>query len=173
MTPITPVLLAGGSGKRLWPLSRKSYPKQFSNLLGSDTLFQRTAKRFLSSKSLVFNAPITMTNSNYRFIVAEQLQSVGIDPAAILIEPEARNTAPAALAAAIFAMKHDAEATILLAPSDHIIPDNSQFHQAILEGLKETNKGFIVSFGIIPTRPETGYGYLKVNRATKKRFDAG
>jgi mannose-1-phosphate guanylyltransferase/mannose-6-phosphate isomerase len=133
MTRITPILLAGGSGTRLWPLSRKSYPKQFSTLLGDETLFQSSAKRLVSSKVLQFDAPITMTNSNFRFIVIEQLQAAGIDPGAILIEPEGRNTAPAILAATIYASNHDPDATILIAPSDHIIPNTLAFHDAICD----------------------------------------
>ena len=101
MTRITPILLAGGSGTRLWPLSRKSYPKQFSTLLGDETLFQSSAKRLVSSPAVQFDAPVTMTNSDFRFIVIEQLQGAGIDPGAVLIEPEGRNTAPAVLTAAI------------------------------------------------------------------------
>ena len=166
MTRITPVLLAGGSGTRLWPLSRKSYPKQFSALLGDQTLFQSSAKRLVSSPTLQFDAPVTMTHSDFRFIVIQQLQSAGIDPGAVLIEPEGRNTAPAVLAAAIYASKRDPEATILIAPSDHIIPDTLAFHAAICEGLKETANGRIVTFGITPTRPETGYGYLELSAAS-------
>ena len=162
MTRITPILLAGGSGTRLWPLSRKSYPKQFSTLLGDETLFQSSAKRLVSSPVVQFDAPVTMTNSDFRFIVIEQLQGAGIDPGAVLIEPEGRNTAPAVLAAAIYASKSDPETTILIAPSDHIIPDTLAFHAAICEGLEETANGRIVTFGITPTRPETGYGYLEL-----------
>jgi len=166
MTRITPILLAGGSGTRLWPVSRKSYPKQFSSLLGDETLFQSSVKRLVSSPAVHFDAPVTMTNSDFRFIVIEQLQGAGIDPGAVLIEPEGRNTAPAVLAAAIYACKRDPEATILIAPSDHIIPDTLAFHAAICEGLKETANGRIVTFGITPTRPETGYGYLELSAAS-------
>ena len=166
MTRITPILLAGGYGTRLWPLSRKSYPKQFSTLLGDETLFQSSAKRLVSSQAVQFDATITMTNSDFRFIAIEQLQGAGIDPGAVLIEPEGRNTAPAVLAAAIYASKSDPEATILIAPSDHIIPDTLAFHAAICEGLEETANGRIVTFGITPTRPETGYGYLELSVAS-------
>lgn len=163
MKRITSILLAGGSGTRLWPLSRKSYPKQFSTLLGDETLFQSSAKRLISSAAVHFDAPVTMTNSDFRFIVIEQLQGAGIDPGAVLIEPEGRNTAPAVLAATIYASKRDPEATILIVPSDHVIPDTLAFHGAICEGLKETANGRIVTFGVTPTRPETGYGYLELS----------
>lgn len=163
MTQVTPVLLAGGSGTRLWPLSRKSYPKQFSRVLGDDTLFQSNAKRLVSSEVVQFDAPITVTNSDFRFIVIEQLQEAGIDPGAVLIEPEGRNTAPAILAATIYASQINPEATILIAPSDHTIPNNHAFHKAIALGLKETEKGRIVTFGITPTRSETAYGYLELS----------
>ena len=166
MTGITPILLAGGSGTRLWPLSRKSYPKQFSTLLGDETLFQSSAKRLVSSQAVQFDTPITITNSDFRFIVIEQLQGADIDPGAVLIEPEGRNTAPAVLAATIYASKSNPNATILIAPSDHIIPDTLSFHAAICEGLKETAKGRIVTFGITPTEPETGYGYLELSAAS-------
>ena len=166
MIKITPVLLAGGSGTRLWPLSRKSYPKQFSTLVGDETLFQSCAKRLVSSKAVQFDVPVTITNSDFRFIVIEQLQGAGIDPGTVLIEPEGRNTAPAVLAAAIYVSKSDPDATILIAPADHIIPDTLAFHAAICEGLKETENGRIVTFGITPTRPETGYGYLELSAAS-------
>ena len=163
MTLITPVLLAGGYGTRLWPTSRKGYPKQFSKLLGDETLFQSSAKRLVSSQTVQFDAPITMTNSDFRFIVVEQLQRAGVDPGAVLIEPEGRNTAPAVLAAAIYASNRNPDANILIAPSDHIKPDTLAFHAAICKGVKETANGRIVTFGITPTRPETGYGYLELS----------
>ncbi|MGB2491266.1 MAG: mannose-1-phosphate guanylyltransferase, partial [Candidatus Puniceispirillaceae bacterium] len=173
---IVPVLLAGGSGTRLWPLSRKSFPKQFSTLVGEKTLFQQSALRLNSSSSVSFGAPITLTNTDFRFIVAEQLQSVGIDPGAILIEPAGKNTAPAILAASLYAMKQDADAILLVAPSDHVVPDTTAFHKVISDGLKAVNSGKIVTFGISPTRAETGYGYLEVDvgdaatAQTVKRF---
>lgn len=164
MTKIYPVLLAGGSGTRLWPLSRKSYPKQFSQLIGEQTLFQQSALRLTSSDLVEFAPHITLTNSDFRFIVGEQLQSVGIDPGTILIEPEAKNTAPAILAASIFALKNDPDAILLVAPSDHVIPDTDAFHEAVKKGLNEVAGGKLVTFGITPTHPETGYGYLELSR---------
>ena len=105
MVLVVPTLLAGGSGKRLWPLSRKSYPKQFSKLIGDKTLFQQSALRLTCSEQVEFTPHLTLTNSDFRFIVTEQLQNVGINPGPILIEPEAKNTAPAILAASIFAFQ--------------------------------------------------------------------
>jgi len=160
---IYPVLLAGGSGTRLWPLSRKSYPKQFSNLIGKKTLFQFTAKRLMSSDIIEFASHITLTNADFRFIIGEQLQEIGIDPGPILIEPEAKNTAAAILAASIFAHEKDKDAVLLVAPSDHVIPDTAIFHEAIKVGLSHVKNQKIVTFGIKPTHPETGYGYLELS----------
>ncbi len=161
---ITPVLLCGGSGTRLWPLSRKSYPKQFAPLMGEETLFQAAAKRLSGAGGTVtFKAPMVLTNSDFRFIVAEQLQAVGIDPGAIMIEPEGRNTAPAVLAAALQAHKEDADAVLLVAPSDHVVPDKAAFAQAVAKGMSAVQQGQLVTFGITPTHAETAYGYLELS----------
>jgi mannose-1-phosphate guanylyltransferase / mannose-6-phosphate isomerase len=162
MSNIYPVLLAGGSGTRLWPLSRKSYPKQFSNLIGETTLFQSSAKRLTSSHILDFAPHITLTNADFRFIIGEQLQEVGIDPGPILIEPEAKNTAAAILAASIFVHSEDENAVLLVAPSDHVIPGTDDFHAAIKVGLSHVQNQKMVTYGIKPTHPETGYGYLEL-----------
>jgi mannose-1-phosphate guanylyltransferase/mannose-6-phosphate isomerase len=157
---ITPIILCGGSGTRLWPLSRKSYPKQFVPLVGDKTLFQGSALRMTGPE---FAAPIVLTNSDFRFIVTEQLQEIGIDPGAILIEPEGRNTAPAVLAAALYVARKDPNAVLLVAPSDHIIPDTAAFNAAISAGLSAVESGQLVTFGITPTHPETAYGYLELS----------
>ena len=157
---ITPVILAGGSGTRLWPLSRKSYPKQFSSLVGQDTLFQQAALR---TRGTEFNPPIVITNSDFRFIVAEQLQAVGIDPEAILIEPEGKDTAPAVLAATLQATTAPSCDAVLVMPSDHVIPDAQSFQSAVQRGLSAVNNGDLVTFGIKPTHAETAYGYLELN----------
>jgi mannose-1-phosphate guanylyltransferase / mannose-6-phosphate isomerase len=167
MSSITPILLAGGSGTRLWPLSRKTYPKQFTKLSSKRTLFQESALRFLSSDDLKFNAHITITNSLFRFIVKDQLQDIGLDSGLILIEPEAKNTAPAIIAATIFAYKEDQDAIIITAPSDHIIPDTKNFNDLIKIGLNSIENGNIVTFAINPTYPEIGYGYLKLAKSNK------
>ncbi|MCG7630346.1 mannose-1-phosphate guanylyltransferase/mannose-6-phosphate isomerase [Epibacterium sp. MM17-32] len=163
---ITPVLLCGGSGTRLWPLSRKSYPKQFVPLMGEETLFQASAKRLAgTAEGLSFAPPMVLTNSDFRFIVTEQLQGAGIDPGAILIEPEGRNTAPAVLAAALRARAQDPEAVLLIAPSDHVVPDVAAFHAAVVRGLEAVAAGQLVTFGITPTHAETAYGYLELAEA--------
>lgn len=156
---IYPTILCGGSGTRLWPLSRKSYPKQFVPLLGPETLFQASARRLHGPG---FAPPVVLTNSDFRFIVTEQLAEAGIDPGAILIEPEGRNTAPAVLAAALHVLETDPEAVLLVAPSDHAIPDAVAFRHAVTRGLPAVAAGQIVTFGIPPARPETGYGYLEL-----------
>ncbi|SNY90740.1 mannose-1-phosphate guanylyltransferase / mannose-6-phosphate isomerase [Cohaesibacter sp. ES.047] len=156
---ITPVLLCGGSGTRLWPLSRKSYPKQFAPLIGDQTLFQASALRLSGSS---FGKPLILTNSDFRFIVTEQLSEIGVDPSAILIEPEGRNTAPAILAAAFWLHQSDPDALMLVAPSDHVIPDAPAFREAVCAGVEAALSGNLVTFGIKPTYPETGYGYLEV-----------
>ena len=166
MQKITPLILCGGSGSRLWPLSRKSYPKQFVPLVGNKTLFQNSATRLTGKQ---FKNPIVVTNSDYRFIVTEQLQEIGIDPGAILVEPEGRNTAPAILAAALFEYRKNPDAILVVAPSDHVINNVNAFQLAIEEAYKVALDGQLVTFGIKPTHPETGYGYLELSKISTEQ----
>lgn len=155
---ITPVIMCGGSGTRLWPLSRKSYPKQFSKLIGPSSVFQQTAQR-LSGPG--YAPPVILTTSDFRFIVTEQMAEAGVDPGAILIEPEGRNTGPAVLASALWLARDDPDALMLVAPSDHMVADDPAFRAAVLAGVSAARAGQIVTFGIKPTHAETGYGYLE------------
>jgi mannose-1-phosphate guanylyltransferase/mannose-6-phosphate isomerase len=154
---ITPVLLAGGSGTRLWPVSRASFPKQFAPLFGSESLFQTAARRFDGPG---FAAPLVLAAGDFRFIVAEQLSAAGIMPQTLLIEPEARNTAPAAIAAALLLAGTEPDALMLIAPTDHMIADPPAFRAAVDLGTVAAREGRIVTFGIRPTHAETGYGWL-------------
>ena len=155
---IYPVILCGGNGTRLWPLSRKSYPKQFARLIGKTSLFEQTVFRVNNAS---FAAPILMTNADYRFIVAEQLQSAGAQNPIIMIEPIARNTAPAILAAAL-SLQDQPDAVMLVMPSDHAIEDEIAFKAAVHAGEEAAEAGKLVTFGVKPVRPETGYGYLEM-----------
>jgi mannose-1-phosphate guanylyltransferase / mannose-6-phosphate isomerase len=156
---VHPVLLCGGSGTRLWPLSRQSFPKQFAAIAGTDTLFQAAARRFDAAG---FAAPVIVTGADFRFIVREQLAALDLAPGAILVEPEARNTGPAVLAAALLLARDDAEAVMLAAPSDQLIDDAPAFRQAVDRGLAAVLAHRIVTFGISPLRPEPGFGYLEL-----------
>jgi mannose-1-phosphate guanylyltransferase/mannose-6-phosphate isomerase len=164
MPLIHPILLCGGSGTRLWPLSRKGFPKQFTALMGEESLFQASARR-LSGPG--FAAPLVVTADAFRFIVAEQLEEVGIGPASLLIEPEARDTAPAILAATLQAQALAGEpgVLVLVAPSDHVIPDAELFRATVRAGVEAAEAGRIVTLGVVPQWPETGYGYLELAEA--------
>jgi len=156
---IHPLLLCGGSGTRLWPLSRRSFPKQFARITGEGSLFQQAATR-LSGPGLA--SPTIVTGNDFRFIVTEQLAACQIAPRAILIEPEGRNTAPAVLAAALTLATSDPQALILVAPSDHVIPDAAAFRAAVQAAAARALAGDLITFGITPTRAETGYGWLEL-----------
>ncbi len=155
---ITPVLLAGGSGTRLWPVSRQSYPKQFTRLDGQTSMFQNSARRFAADG---FAPPVIITHADFRFLVRQQLDEIGIEPSAILIEPEARNTAPAILAATLWLAARDPGGMMLVAPSDHAMAEPGLFRAAVEAGVPAAEAGQIVTFGITPDRPETGYGYVQ------------
>ena len=167
---ITPVLLAGGSGTRLWPLSRSSFPKQFSKVIGSNTLFQSAAKKLTSSKNLQFNDPIVVTSTQCRFIVGEQLKEINIKPSSILVESEMKNTAAAILAATLHTLNKEKNSLLLVAPTDHMISSDQAFHNLIREAIPEVNKGQILTIGIYPTTPETGYGYLELVSQPKRKI---
>jgi mannose-1-phosphate guanylyltransferase/mannose-6-phosphate isomerase len=153
-----PVILCGGSGTRLWPSSRKAYPKQFAPLLGENSLYQGTLKRF-SGKD--FAAPLIMTGEDFRFLAVEQAEAAGLIDARVVVEPVGRDTAPAILAAALM-LADTPDDLMLVAPSDHVITDLPAFHEAIRAGTKAAEDGALVTFGIKPDRPETGYGYLQL-----------
>jgi len=157
--PVTPVILAGGSGTRLWPLSRQLYPKQFLSFTGGNTLFQETLLRLL--KIGLTKPPIVLCNEDHRFIVAEQLQSIDVSANEIFLEPVVRNTAPALAVSALKAIKDDRDALLLVMPSDHFIGNLKAFEQAIIRGAEFADQDNLVTFGIIPEGPETGYGYIR------------
>ncbi|MDV3469673.1 mannose-1-phosphate guanylyltransferase/mannose-6-phosphate isomerase [Stenotrophomonas sp. C3(2023)] len=158
MSSIQPVILSGGSGTRLWPLSREAYPKQFLALAGEQTMLQATWKRVAP---LAAHGPLVIANEAHRFVAAEQLQQVGAEPAAIILEPVGRNTAPAIAVAALEATRDGADALLLVLPSDHVIADEVAFRTAVEQATVAADAGKLVTFGIVPTGPETGYGYIK------------
>ena len=156
---IIPLVLSGGSGTRLWPISRKNLPKQFLSLAGSETLFQQTIQRAMRLEDVA--APIVVASDGHRFLAAEQLQQLDIQGADILLEPMARNTAPAIAVGALRAMARDADAVILVLPADHLIGDDQAFRDAVAKARPLAEKGWLVTFGILPDRPETGFGYIR------------
>ena len=156
---IHPVILSGGAGTRLWPLSRAAYPKQLLPLVSERTLLQETAARNLSDVG--FAAPLLICNEDHRFLVDEQLRQVAIEPLAILLEPIARNTGPAIAAAALWLLARDPDALMLVQPSDHVVADTEAFHRAVMQGIAAAQAGRLVTFGVKPTRPDTGYGYIQ------------
>lgn len=158
---IVPVILAGGTGSRLWPLSRSAYPKQFLPLVSGKTMLQETVLRVQSQVDGV--APLIICNQEHRFIVAEQLQQLGIQDAIIILEPLVKNTAPAATIAALFLKQHYplANPLLMILPADHDIKDNEKFKEAMQIAAVNARQGRLVTFGVQPTQPETAYGYIK------------
>jgi len=154
---LIPVVLCGGSGSRLWPLSRSAYPKQFLALTGQQSLLQQTLLRIPANAA----APIVITNAEHRFLVAEQCRAAGVRPAHVVLEPLARNTAPAIAAAAVLASRADPDAVLLVLASDHEIQREAQFHRCIEQALPVAQAGKLVTFGIVPDAPHTGYGYIQ------------
>lgn len=157
---IIPVLLSGGTGSRLWPLSRETYPKQLLSLLGEKTLLQQTALRVADSK--LFTDPMVIANAEHRFAIGEQLRAVGVANPTIVLEPCGRNTAPAVAIAALLASERDPDAVILAMPVDHWVRDHAAFQAAVSSGLAAARHGRFVLFGLRPTAPATGFGYIRM-----------
>ncbi|MCP1366375.1 sugar phosphate nucleotidyltransferase, partial [Halomonas sp. BBD48] len=169
---LTPVILAGGSGSRLWPLSRKLRPKQFLALNGCLTMLQQTLSRL---EGLEHESPLIICNEEHRFLVAEQLRQVELTQASILLEPFGRNTAPAIALAAMSALSEASDPLLLVLSADHLIQDVAKFHEAIEQAIPLAEQGFLVTFGVVPTHGETGYGYIQrgqplMQGAKVKRF---
>ena len=160
--PVHPVILCGGSGTRLWPLSRAAYPKQFLRLVGGNTMVQDTARRFFGPG---FAPPLLICNVAHRFIVAEQLRQIDLTPARIVLEPVGRNTAPAAAIAALKLLENADDAVMLISPADHVITDRDGLTAAIRQAAPLATAGSLVTFGITPNAPETGYGYIQQGAA--------
>ena len=157
---VQPVLLSGGSGTRLWPLSREAYPKQFLPLVGDDTLLQATWRRV---SALSAAAPIVVANEEHRFLVAEQLRVIGAPTPRIVLEPVGRNTAPAIAAAALIAQLDGGDPLLLVLPSDHVVRDDAAFRDAVRVAAAAADAGALVTFGIVPQAPETGFGYIQAD----------
>jgi mannose-1-phosphate guanylyltransferase/mannose-6-phosphate isomerase len=155
--------MAGGSGTRLWPLSRELYPKQFLALTSEQTMLQATVSRLAGMAGA--EAPIVLCKEEHRFLVGEQLQQIGVASGAIILEPVGRNTAPAVAVAALQAMASGADPVLMILPSDHVILDQDRFRQAVLAGEQLAAAGSLITFGIVPSCPETGYGYIRKGQA--------
>ncbi len=164
---ITPVILSGGSGTRLWPMSRAHYPKQLLALAGDRSLLQETALRVGDPDR--FHPPIVIANEEHRFIVGEQLRDIGITPQAIILEPVGRNTAPAAAVAALYLAEREASAVMALLPSDHVVAEGAEFDSAMERAGRAARAGALATFGITPTRADTGYGYIKCGQELADR----
>lgn len=161
-----PVILSGGIGSRLWPMSRGQLPKQLLSFTGDNTLLQDTVLRTRADGKRM-SSPIIVCNEEHRFLVAEQLREIGIDEPRLILEPVGRNTAPAVTLAALDIVNRHGDGAMLIAPADHRIPEREAFHAAVTRGREAVENGAIVAFGVIPTRPETGYGYIKVGEGNR------
>jgi mannose-1-phosphate guanylyltransferase/mannose-6-phosphate isomerase len=158
MSVIHPVILSGGTGSRLWPLSRSLFPKQLLALAGERSLIQDTALR---TEGAGFAAPLVICNTEHRFLIAEQLREAKVSPQAIVLEPVGRNTAPAAAVAALMIAEKDPDGLLLLMPADHIVRNRTAFLEAVTRAAKCARQDHLVTFGITPDSPETGYGYIR------------
>jgi len=163
---LIPVILSGGSGSRLWPLSRQAYPKQLLALTGPDTLIQQTVKRVSSLEGAT--SPLLVCNNEHRFLIAEQLFEAGVTPLDIILEPVKRNTAPAVAVAALRCLEEDPEGLMLVLPADHLLGDLDKFQTAVRHGTGAAMQGQLVTFGIKPSKAETGYGYIKRGNELKE-----
>ncbi len=161
---LQPVILSGGSGTRLWPLSREKYPKQLLPLIGEDSLLQATVRRVDGIGAAQVLAPMVVCNEEYRFVIAEQLRTMG-KPGTVVLEPVGRNTAPALTIAALEAIKNGADPVLLVMPADHVIVDLAAFQAVVRQGAALADTGVVVTFGITPDTPETGYGYIQSGAA--------
>ena len=157
---VKPVILSGGAGTRLWPLSRQLYPKQLLPLVSEQTLLQDTITR-LENFPNISDTVTVICNDAHRFLVAEQLREINIKADALLLEPVGRNTAPALTLAAIANRELGNDDILLVMPADHVIRDNESFQKALNEGALLADQNYLVTFGIVPDRPETGYGYIE------------
>ena len=155
---IHPVILSGGSGSRLWPLSREHYPKPLLPLTSEQTLLQETACRLDSLADV--GPAVYVCNEEHRFLVAEQITELGKTPATIILEPEGRNTAPALTLAALFLAEEDPESMMAVMPADHVIREGDAFVEAVAQGCPQASDGQLVTFGVVPETAETGYGYI-------------
>ncbi|MFM8333530.1 MAG: mannose-1-phosphate guanylyltransferase, partial [Candidatus Methylumidiphilus sp.] len=172
-TSIQPIILSGGSGTRLWPYSREAYPKQFLSFTGSQTLFQDTVARIedmrIDPAKLEVRPPVVVCNELHRFLVGEQLRQLGFDEFSIVLEPMGRNTAPALTLAALQATVGGADPVLVVMPSDHHIDDVDGFRARMRDAIEQAAAGGVATFGIVPNKPETGYGYIRKGQA----LDAG
>ena len=159
---IYPVLLSGGSGSRLWPISRETYPKQLLPLASDSSMLQDTVKRVVGE---AFAPPLIVCNQEHRFIIAEQVRAMGIQPSAIILEPFGRNTAAAVAIAALQVSRSDPDGLLLILPADHVITEAEQFHAAVMRAAAAAAAGYLATFGVVPTGPETGYGYIRQGEA--------
>ena len=163
---IIPVVLSGGSGTRLWPLSREEYPKQYLRLVSENTMLQETLLRLKVLTNLA--SPIVVCSHHHRFLVAEQLQQIDIESATILLEPSSRNTAPAIAAAAMKVLQDNESDMLLVLPADHFIENVDLFHEAIQIAVEQAQNAKLVTFGVFPTSPNSNFGYIKADYAKKK-----
>jgi len=168
MNEIVPVILSGGSGTRLWPLSREHYPKQLLALTGSATLLQQTVLRLEGMAGIT--SPVVVCNEEHRFLIAEQLREIAKSPAALVLEPAGRNTAPALTVAALHLANANPDTLMLAMPADHVIADSPVFRQAVDAAREHALQGQLVTFGIVPTAPETGYGYIRCGKVLKGKI---